>query len=77
MLWLIVATIVFSIFTLLRASMQRGRDSFYPTAGASCLVTLLILSFMNPGALGSAAAMIAAATLGMAFAQSKSRSVQQ
>jgi len=77
MLWLIVATTVFSIFILLRASLQRGRDSFYPMAGASCLITLLILSFMNPGVLGSAAAMIAAATLGLAIAQSKSRSVQQ
>ena len=77
MLWLIVATTVFSIFILLRASLQRGRDSFYPMAGASCLITLLILSFMNPGVLGSAAAIIAAATLGLAIAQSKSRSVQQ
>jgi hypothetical protein len=77
MLWLIVATIVFSIFILLRASLQRGRDSFYPTAGASSLITLLFLSFTNAGVLGSAAAMIAAATLGLAIAQSKSRSVQQ
>jgi len=77
MLWFIVATIVFLIFFLLRASLRRGRDSFYPTAGASCLITLLFVSFTNPGVLGSAAAMIAAATLGLAIAQSKSRSVQQ
>jgi hypothetical protein len=77
MLWLIVATIVFSILFLLRASLKRGRDSFYPTAGASCLITLLFLSFTNAGVLGSAAAIIAAATLGLAIAQSKSRSVQQ
>lgn len=77
MLWLIIATIVFSTFYLLRASLRRGRDSFYPTAGASCLITLLFLNFTNAGVLGSAAAMIAAATLGLAIAQSKSRSVQQ
>jgi hypothetical protein len=77
MLWLIVATTVFSIFMLLRASLQRGRDSFYPTAGASCLITLLFLSFTNAGVLGSATALIAAATLGLAIAQSKSRSAQR
>jgi hypothetical protein len=77
MLWLIVATMAGSIYVLLRASLRRGRDSFYPTAGASCLITLLLLSFMNVEVLGSAAAMIAAATLGLAFAQSKSRTVQE
>jgi hypothetical protein len=77
MLWLIVATMTGSIFVLLRASLRRGRDSFYPMAGASCLTTLLLLSFMNAEVLGSAAAMIAAATLGLAFAQSKSRTISQ
>jgi hypothetical protein len=77
MFWLIVATMVCSIYVLLRASLHRGRDSFYPTAGASCLITLLFLSFMNVEVLGSAAATIAAATLGLAFAQSKSRTVRE
>jgi hypothetical protein len=77
MLWLIVATMAVAIYVLLQASLRRGRDSFYPLAGASCLVTLLFLSFMNAGVLGSAPAMIAAATLGLAIAQSKSRSAQQ
>jgi hypothetical protein len=77
MLWLIVATMAGSIYVLLRASLRRGRDSFYPTAGAGCLITLLFLSFMNVEVLGSAAATIAAATLGLAFAQSKSRTVRE
>ncbi len=77
MLWLIVATMAYAIFVLLRASLRRGRDSFYPMAGASCLITLLFLSFMNAEVLGSAAAMIAAATLGLAIAQSKSRTVRE
>jgi hypothetical protein len=77
MLWLIVATMAYWIFVLLRASLRRGRDSFYPMSGASCLITLLLLSFMNAGVLGSAAAMIAAATLGLAVAQSKSRTISQ
>jgi hypothetical protein len=77
MLWLIVVAAACAIIVLLRASLQRGRDSFYPTAGAACLITLLILAFEESGTLGTAAATIAAAILGLAFAQSKSRSVRQ
>lgn len=76
-LWLIVATMAYSIFVLLRASLRRGRDSFYPMVGASCLITVLFLSFMNAEVLGSAVATVTAATLGLAFAQSKSRTVSQ
>ena len=75
-LLIIVATMIGAIVILFRASLRRGRDSFYPAAGASCLITLLFLCFMNAGALGTAPAMIAVATLGLAFAQSKSRPVQ-
>lgn len=77
MLWFAIAATVAAIWVLLRASLLRGRDSFYPAAGAGCLVALLLLSFMNAGILGTAAAVIAAATLGLAFAQSKSRMSQQ
>ena len=76
-LWFVVATMAGSTFILFRAALRRGRDSFYPAAGASCLITLLFLCFMNAGVLGSAVASIAAAMLGLAFAQSKSRTVQQ
>ncbi len=77
MLWLVVAAMAGAIVILFQASLQRGRDSFYPAAGAGCLVTLLFLSFMNAGTLGTGAAMITAAILGLAFAQHKSRTVQQ
>jgi hypothetical protein len=77
MLWVIVATMAGTILILLRASLRRGRDSFYPMAGAGCLITQLSACFMNAGALGTAAALIAAVTLGLAYAQSKSRTVQQ
>ena len=76
MLWLTVAVIVGSIVMLLRASLRRGRDSFYPAAGASCLITLLFLFFMNAGSLGTATAMLAAALVGLSLAQTKSRTVQ-
>ena len=76
MFWLIVAVIMGAVVTLLRASLLRGRDSSYPAAGAGCLITLLILAFVNVGILGTATAVIAAAVLGLALAQSKSRTIQ-
>jgi hypothetical protein len=77
LVWLIIVATIVAFVVLFRAGLQRGRDSFYPTAGAAVLLTLLFLSFMNAGLLGLATAMITAATLGLAFAQSKSRSVHQ
>jgi hypothetical protein len=76
MLWVITAVTVGFIITLLRASLQRGRDSFYSAMGGSCLITLLLLAFTNSGLLGSATGLIVAAALGLAFAQSKSRVAQ-
>ena len=76
-LWFVMVATMAAIVVLFRAAMQRGRNSFYPTAGASCLLTLLLLAFVNSGLLGMAEAIIAAATVGLAFAQSKSRSVHR
>jgi hypothetical protein len=76
-LWFMIVATIVAIVVLFRAAMQRGRDSFYPAAGASCLLTLLLLAFVNSGLLGMAEAIIAAATVGLAFAQSKSRSVHR
>jgi hypothetical protein len=73
MFWLIVAATVASIFILFRASFRRGRDSFYPAMGGSCLVALLLLAFNNGGLLETAPSLIAAGALGLALAQSKSR----
>jgi len=74
-LWLLVLTIGGTIAILLRAALRRGRDSFYAAAGAGSLIALLLLIFMNAGLLGTATAVIAAATLGLALAQCKSRSL--
>lgn len=76
MMWLIAAGIVAVIWFLLRASLRRGRDSFYPAMGAACLVMLLLASFINRGLLGHAPGLIAGAVLGVAIAQSKTRSLQ-
>ncbi len=75
MLWVIVVLVGGAIVNLLRASLQRGRDSFYPAMGASCLITLLLLAFINAGLLGVASSLMAAAAIGIGFAQSKSRTV--
>jgi hypothetical protein len=73
MFWLITVGAAGSIFFLLRTSLRRGRDSFYPAMGGSCLITLLLLSFNNAGLFGTASSLIAAAVIGLAIAQSKSR----
>jgi hypothetical protein len=73
MFWLITVATAGSAFILLRASLRRGRDSFYPAMGGSCLITLLLLSFNNAGLFGTASSSIAAAVIGLAIAQTKSR----
>jgi hypothetical protein len=77
MSWFIATGLAIAILALLRASLRRGRDSFYAAAGAGALVTVLVLSFMNAETLGTGAAVVAATTYGLAIAQSRSRSVQQ
>ena len=76
MLWLITAATAGSIFILLRSSLQRGRDSFYPAMAGSCLIALLLFSFNNPGLLGTSTSLIAAAVIGLGIAQSESRTVK-
>jgi hypothetical protein len=77
MLWGIVGVVIIAIIALLRGALRRGRDWFYAACGASCLITLLALAFSNAGLFGTAISIIAAAVFGLAFAQSKSRTVPQ
>jgi len=76
MFWLITVAAAGAIFMLLRAALQRGRDSFYPAMGGSCLITVLLLSFNNAGLFGTASSLIAAAAIGLAIAQRKSRTAK-
>lgn len=76
MLWLIVAAAIGYLGFLFRAALRRGRDSFYSATGAGCLLTLLALAWVNAGLLAIPTAVITAAALGLAFAQSKSRTVK-
>jgi hypothetical protein len=74
MFWLLAAAITIAILLLLRASLRRRRDAFYPAMGGSCLVTLLLLAFVNSGTLEVATSVLGAAAFGVGFAQSQSRS---
>jgi len=75
-LWTAVAVATAAAMFLLRGSLRRGRDSFYPAAGASCIVVLAVLSFINAGLFGATTAIIAPAIFGLALAQSRGRAVQ-
>lgn len=66
------AVAVFSVL-LLRSSLNRGRDFYYPAIAGSCLITLALLALSNAGSMGVATKLIAAATFGLGWAQSKSR----
>lgn len=69
---IVIASVAFLII-LLRASLRRGRDSFYSAMGASCLLTLILLTFIDASSLATVTGIFIAAILGLAFAQSKSR----
>jgi hypothetical protein len=74
--WAGVIIAIVMILKLVRASLNRGRDSFYPAAGASALAVLLISAFGNPGLTGGSTLILSGAVLGLALAQSRSRAVQ-
>jgi hypothetical protein len=74
--WAGVIIAIFMIVKLVRAGLNRGRDSFYPAAGASALAVLLISAFGNPGLTGATTLILSGAVLGLALAQSRSRAVQ-
>jgi hypothetical protein len=77
MFWMMAVTVMFAIFVLLRGALNRGRDSFYPAAGASYLLSLLLFSFCDNGILGLPVGICAAAIIGLAFAQHTSRTTAQ
>jgi hypothetical protein len=74
--WAGVTLAIVMIVKLARAGLNRGRDSFYPAAGASALAVLLISAFGNPGLTGATMLILSGAVLGLALAQSRSRAVQ-
>lgn len=61
---------------LLRGALQRGRDSFYPTVGAGCVVLLTFEAFCDPALLEKPTIIVAGTIIGLALAQSVSRTNQ-
>jgi hypothetical protein len=75
-LLLAIATIVLSAAQLAAGALRRGRDSFYPAAGAGCAVTLLIDVFIDANLLSLAVQIFVAVVIGLGMAQRRSRTVQ-
>jgi hypothetical protein len=72
-LWTILAAILLATAVLLRGALKRGRASFYPSLGAACLMALLLRGFADANIFAQAVSIIAAATIGLALAQSSGR----
>jgi hypothetical protein len=73
-LWTCVIVALIGASTLFRRALLRGRDYVYSSAGAGCIIALLILLFANDGILGLTASLMISVVCGLAFAQSKSAS---
>jgi hypothetical protein len=73
MLWAAVITAGLAASLLLRASTKRGRDSFYSSAAASCLVLLIVLAFINVSLFGQTLPILSVIILGLGLAQSLGR----
>jgi hypothetical protein len=72
-LWAAVIAAAAAVIALLRASSQRGRDSFYAAAAASCLISLIVLAFINVSLFGATLPVLAVIILGLGIAQSQGR----
>ena len=61
------------VFALLAGALRRQRDSIYSLAGASCVVVITLQAFVNATLFSTPILILAAAVIGVALAQSKSR----
>jgi hypothetical protein len=73
-LWACAVVFLIGASTLFRRALLRGRDYVYSSAGAGCIIALLISLFANDGILGLATSLMISVLCGLAFAQSKSSS---
>ena len=73
--WVMLVAVIALVVILMRGALRRQRGSYYSTAGASCIVTTALLSFGNSALLTTPISIVAAAAIGIAIAQSKSRVV--
>jgi len=68
------AVSVLALIRLFFGALQRGRDSFFPTAAAACLLFAMVQSLIGPGLLRPAAILCFAVILGLGLSQSVSQS---
>jgi hypothetical protein len=75
-LWLAIAAALAAIAWLTHGALQRGRDSFFTAAGASCAVVLTLETYFDASLAGSGTIVLAMTMLGLALSQSVSRSAR-
>ena len=73
--WAILVAAIALALRLVRGAISRRRDPYYSAAGASCVVTITLLSFANVGPLSTPIMLIGSVAIGIAIVQSKSRYV--
>jgi hypothetical protein len=74
-LWVIVGLACTLIVMFARSAFNRGRDSFYPLAGAGVAVAMVLDCFTNATLTNPAISLLVAVTLGLGFGQSISRNL--
>ncbi|MCI0465654.1 MAG: hypothetical protein L0Y57_01390, partial [Beijerinckiaceae bacterium] len=72
-LWFAIVAAAFAANALLYGASKRGRDSFYAASAGACVVTLMILAFVNTGLAGFALTLLSATILGLGLTQAVSR----
>ena len=70
-----IITMVASTALLVAGALRRGRDSFYPAAGAGCVIALMVEAFTDAALLSTAVQIVVAVVVGLGLAHSKSRTV--
>jgi hypothetical protein len=73
-LWACVIAFLIGASTLFQRAYRRRRNYVYSSAGAGCIIALLISLFANNGMLSVTASLVIGVLAGLAFAQSKSAS---
>jgi hypothetical protein len=75
-LWAILIMTIVALILLSRGALRRGRDSFYPAAGAGCIVVLMLEAFCDASLFSTAVLICTATALGLGLAQRVSRTTQ-
>lgn len=76
-LWVIVGLACTLIVMFARSAFNRGRDCFYPLAGAGVTIAMVLDCFTNATLTNLAISLLVAVTLGLGFGQSIGRSLER